>query len=166
VSRLELGPAQRFVAGAVGPPGQRRFYIEVDAGGESHRYLLEKGQVVALAQRSLELLAENGVIPDREAVEMVQQRGLQVEESDEVDFRVGDIALQLQQSELVSVMLDPVEEGGEGVSFVVAPEQLQAMAASALETAALGRPICPRCRLPMDPDGHDCPAVNGHRTGG
>jgi uncharacterized repeat protein (TIGR03847 family) len=166
VSRLDLGPAQRFAAGAVGSPGQRRFFIEIDAGGGRHRFLLEKGQVVALAQRSLELLAENGVVPDRQAVEMVQQRGLEVEESEEVDFRVGDMALQLQHSELVSVTLDPVDEGGEGVSFVVAPEQLQAMAMAALEVAARGRPICSRCRLPMDPDGHDCPAVNGHRTGG
>ncbi len=165
MSRLELGPAQRFAAGAVGSPGRRRFFIEVDAGGGRHRFLLEKGQVVALAQRALELLSENGVVPDREAVEMVQQRGLEVEESDDVEFRVGDIALQLQPSELVSVTLDPVEEGGEGISFVVAPEQLQAMAVAALDVAAHGRPICPRCRLPMDPDGHNCPAVNGHRTG-
>ena len=164
MSRLDLGPAERFAAGAVGRPGRRRFFIEVDAGGGRHRYLLEKGQVVALAQRSLELLGENDVVPDPEAVEMVQQRGLEIEDSDEVDFRVGDMGLQLQPSELVSVTLDPVEEGGEGISFVVAPEQLQAMAMAALEVASHGRPICPRCRLPMDPDGHDCPAVNGHRT--
>ena len=66
--------------------------------------------------------------PDREAVEMVHSGGSRPRRATEVDFRVGDIALQLQHSELVSGMLDPVEEGGEGVSFVVAPEHLQAMA--------------------------------------
>jgi hypothetical protein len=30
--------------------------------------------------------------------------------------------------------------------------------------AAQGRPICPLCRVPMEPEGHQCFASNGHRT--
>jgi uncharacterized repeat protein (TIGR03847 family) len=165
MSRVDLGPAERFAAGALGTPGRRRFLLQVDAAGGRHSYLLEKGQLVALARRSLELLSENGIVPDRQAVELLVERGLEVDEPEDVAFRVGDMSIQLQESELVTVVLDSAGDETDGASFVVAPEQLQAMAVTALEVAAQGRPLCPRCRLPMDPEGHECPAVNGHRTG-
>ena len=47
-------------------------------------------------------------------------------------------------------------------TFVVTPEQFRAMALIAVEVVAAGRPICPRCGLPEDPDDHRCPSVNGH----
>jgi hypothetical protein len=27
-----------------------------------------------------------------------------------------------------------------------------------------GRPACPLCGNPMDPEGHSCPRTNGHRS--
>ena len=38
--------------------------------------------------------------------------------------------------------------------------QVRAMAARGAEAVAGGRPRCPLCELPMDPDGHICPRWN------
>ncbi len=162
---LDLGPAERFVAGAVGQPGRRHFYLQLEAGGIRHSFSLEKGQVAALAARSLEVLAAQQVVPDPEAVGLILEQDLAVEApAGDVRFRVGDMSLQFGTGDLITVSLLSVDAPEEGVQFVIAPEQLQAMAVTALEVVAAGRPTCPRCRLPEDPEGHDCPAVNGHRS--
>ena len=40
--------------------------------------------------------------------------------------------------------------------------QAAAFAERARELIEAGRPACPLCSLPMDPDGHICPRTNGH----
>ena len=57
-----------------------------------------------------------------------------------------------------------LDDDGESASFDLTSEQLRAMALVALDAVHSGRPICPRCHLPEDPDGHDCPSSNGHRA--
>jgi hypothetical protein len=32
-----------------------------------------------------------------------------------------------------------------------------------MNVAAHGRPTCPQCGEPMDPEGHFCPKKNGHK---
>ena len=158
----ELGPAEGFVAGAVGEPGRRTFIIEVVAGGEAHWYLCEKGQVEALARRALEVLVEANVGPDPDMVDQIVGRS-ELGAPQETEFRVGVMTLRYStDGELVVVELDSVDTD-DSVSFLVAPEQLQAMALKGLTVVGKGRPICERCRLPKDPDGHDCPSANGHR---
>jgi uncharacterized repeat protein (TIGR03847 family) len=39
----------------------------------------------------------------------------------------------------------------------------RAFIARALRVVAAGRPPCPLCSLPLDPEGHICPRQNGHR---
>lgn len=161
----ELGPAERFAAGAVGPPGRRRFYLEVTAAGVAYSFLVEKEQMAALAVQGLEVLEEQGISSDEEAVERMIGDGLTIGDPGEGGevFRVGEISIALSPSELLTVTLVSAEDGAHRVSFVIAPEQFRAMAAVALRVVAAGRPRCPWCRLPMDPEGHDCPARNGHR---
>ncbi len=156
----DLGPAERFVAGAIGRPGERVFIVHVVAAGRQLWFVAEKGQVATLAARSLELLAEANIIPDPEATAALVAAA-ELTEPDEVQFRIGTISLQVGNAELVTVQFDSVDED-DAVVFVVAPEQLQAMAVKALEVVGKGRPICPDCRLPKDPDGHRCPSGNGH----
>jgi len=69
-----------------------------------------------------------------------------------------------------SELIEPEEEGG------VEPEEpavarfriTRAQAAAFVERAAAlmkgGRPTCPVCSRPMDPEGHVCPRANGHVT--
>lgn len=157
----DVGPAERFVAGAIGEPGDRTFYIEVVSASESYWFVCEKGQVAALGTRALELLSEASALPDPDAVDMLLSRA-DLGEPGELLFRVGPMTLSIAEgSELITVELMNAEDEEDGISFVVAPEQVQAMGLKALESVGKGRPICPDCRLPMIED-HKCPARNGH----
>ena len=160
----DLGPAEVLFASAVGEPGSRTFFIHVVAGGEPHWFIAEKGQVDALADRALELLAEAGLLADADAVDRILEAYPREPGTFIPRFRVGAIILRATEGrDLVTVELESAEEG-DAVEFVVAPEQLAACASHAKSVVAGGRPICERCRLPMDPAGHLCPASNGHHA--
>lgn len=51
-------PPERFVAGTVGLPGRRTFFLQASAAGRVTSVALEKTQVAALAERMDELLDE------------------------------------------------------------------------------------------------------------
>ncbi len=159
----DLGPAERFVAGAIGEPGSRTFYLQVTAGGTTHALLAEKEQIAALASQGLEILDAGAIGADDDAVQRIIDAGLPVIDpgDDGARFRVGDISIGLTESELLTVVIEAAE-GDDGVTFLIAPEQFRAMATVALEVVAAGRPTCQWCSLPMDPEGHLCPASNGH----
>src|SRR5450759_5011042 len=53
---LEFDPPDRFVAGTVGPPGQRTFFLQASAGSRLTSVSLEKQQVSTLADRVNDLL--------------------------------------------------------------------------------------------------------------
>jgi hypothetical protein len=157
----ELGPAERLAAGAIGEPGQRRFYLAVTASGTTHTFPCEKNQVGELAQQGLAILMAAGIRPDQEAVDRLVATGLEVEEPEEPRFRIGSIGIGVGSNGLLTMTLGSVDEN-DSVSFVISAEQFQAMAVVAIDVVAAGRPICPRCGLPEDPTGHNCPWVNGH----
>lgn len=156
-----LGPAEHFAAGAIGLPGARRFYLQVTAGGEAHSMLAEKQQIHALAAQGLEILDEHEISSDEGAVERLVDRGLPITDPGDGNerFRVGTISIAMAPSELLTVTIESADET-DALTFVIAPEQFRAMAILALDVVAAGRPTCPWCRLPMDPDNHECPARN------
>ncbi len=164
----DLGPAERFAGGAIGEPGHRNFYLQVTADGETLTFPCEKQEVAALATQSLELLDLGAIEIDDEAVARIAAEGLELITIDDERFRIGGIRIGVLESGLISIELDPTEDTedtedtDDGVHFVLSPEQLKAMSLVALRVVEAGRPICPRCQLPEDPEGHRCPSVNGH----
>ena len=72
------------------------------------------------------------------------------------------MAMRLGEDELLTLVLQDTDEE-QSVEFSVTRVQLRAMALLALDTVHSGRPICPKCHLPEDPEGHHCPSTNGHR---
>ncbi len=54
----DFGPPDRFVAGTVGEPGSRTFFLQARRGGALVSVVLEKVQVQVLAERMMLLLAE------------------------------------------------------------------------------------------------------------
>ena len=54
----EFDPPERFVAGTVGEPGARTFFLQARPGRASVSVALEKQQVAVLAERIDELLDE------------------------------------------------------------------------------------------------------------
>jgi|RifCSP13_1_1023834.scaffolds.fasta_scaffold45130_2 hypothetical protein len=156
----DLGPAERLAAGALGEPGERRFFIQITANGVDTWLAAEKDQIGSLALQCLELIQSAELTVDREAVERIVEAGLEIAEPAATRFRLSSISITVPDSSLLRVAFESAE--GDGVSLAVAPEQLSAMALVGMEVVAAGRPLCPWCRLPIDPDGHLCAASNGH----
>src|SRR5580693_1296551 len=51
-------PPERFVAGTIGQPGERAFFLRASGGGRTTSVALDNGQVSQLAERLDELLDE------------------------------------------------------------------------------------------------------------
>jgi uncharacterized repeat protein (TIGR03847 family) len=72
---LEFDPPDRFVAGTVGPPGQRTFFLQASAGLRLTSVSLEKQQVSTLADRINDLLDDfaggeaSGAVSEANAVQ-------------------------------------------------------------------------------------------------
>lgn len=171
---FNLDPVDGIAAGAIGEPGSRVFYIQARQADLVVSLVAEKGQVHALANHIEALLLrlhETRPTPPAEAV-----AELTLEQPVEADFRVGSMALGynaerdlvlLQCDELV-VPEDPEAEEPDDVSgatahFWTTREQMRMLAHQAMEVVAAGRPLCELCGGPIDPDGHMCPSLNGHR---
>jgi uncharacterized repeat protein (TIGR03847 family) len=172
---------QRFVAGAVGQPGERTFYLQASDAGRITSVSLEKFQVSQLAERLDELLDEvlrrTGTTAAEPASGPADDGPLDLPLME--DFRVGAIALawdgntdrvvieaQEESESPVEPLADDVPADGPGVLRVrITPQAARAFARRALRVVAQGRPPCPLCGLPLDAAGHVCPRQNGYRVG-
>jgi uncharacterized repeat protein (TIGR03847 family) len=177
-------PPERFIAGTVGQPGERAFYLQASGGGRTTSVVLEKGQVSQLAERLDELLDEvlrrsggAAAVPAAAPVGLADDGPLELPLME--DFRVGAIALawdhdgdhviieaQEETDEPVEPLTEEVPEDGPGVLRVrISAAAARAFSRRALQVVGQGRPPCPLCGLPLDPAGHVCPRQNGHRAG-
>ena len=48
------------------------------------------------------------------------------------------------------------------IQIYVSAEKIKLFAADAIKVCASGRPLCPLCGEPINPEGHTCPRTNGH----
>jgi uncharacterized repeat protein (TIGR03847 family) len=174
-------PPMRFVAGAVGQPGERTFYLQASDAGRVTSVSLEKFQVSQLAERLDELLDEvlrrTGITSASPSSDQSDDGPLDLPLMEE--FRVGAIALawdgdtdrvvieaQEESESPVEPLADVVPADGPGVLRVrISPQAARAFARRALQIVAQGRPPCPLCGLPLSADGHVCPRQNGYRAG-
>lgn len=176
----------RFVAGTVGEPGARTFFLQARDGARVTSVALEKQQVAALAERVDELLDE--VMTEsrtRDVVPAVAPLGLvdddPLDSPIEEEFRAGTMTLSWDpDEERVVIEVFPVGEELVGISepeaeledapepsevFVVRIEAARARAfvQRANKIIGAGRPSCPFCGQPVDPEGHLCARANGFR---
>jgi uncharacterized repeat protein (TIGR03847 family) len=173
----------RFVAGAVGQPGQRTFYLQVSSGARVTSVVVEKFQVSLLAERIEELLDEvllaaggQTSVPAAAPAALNDDGPLDLPLTE--DFRVGAIALgwdgedeqvvieaQEETETPIEPLADEVPENGPGVLRVrLSPAAARAFSKRAIQIVSQGRPPCPLCGLPLDAEGHICPRQNGHRV--
>lgn len=172
------GP-DHFLAGTVGEPGNRTFFLQAREGTRITSVALEKIQVAAVCQRLTELLDEleqRGVGGAEELDDM--PAALALDEPINEAFRVGTLSLGWDTGEeLVLVEARALTEDEDDVDAFGDDEdedgpdvlrvRLTALAARefvarALRLIAAGRPPCPLCGQPLDPQGHLCPRRNGH----
>lgn len=180
----DYDPPERFVAGTVGEPGQRTFFLQATAGSRVTSVAVEKAQVLVLAQRVEELLdlvasrsEGDGTVPGAAPQGSVDTAPLRT--PIEEDFRVGVMSLAwdsdrervvveaLQLTESVEAD-DPAEAVEADPALGMLRVYLDARAARAFVVRAeavvqAGRPACPFCGEPLDPAGHVCPRSNGYR---
>ena len=164
----DFGIADRFLVGAIGEPGRRTFYLFIETAGTPAWFKCEKGQAAALGEQGLELLTTLGWEVDEEAVEALVAGAGELPQPSipgDVVFRVLSIAMRIDGRDRLTLLLEGDEDDDRAV-FVITAEQLRAMALLALKAVHAGRAQCPKCLLPEDPDGHDCPSGNGHRLPG
>jgi uncharacterized repeat protein (TIGR03847 family) len=170
-------PPERFVAGTVGLPGERTFFLQASGGGRTVSVSLEKVQVRVLAERLASLLdtVQRAGGATGEAVEDNEPLDTPVEE----EFRVGSMGLAWDgDAELcvVEAMAQPAEdaetdveplsdadEGPDALRVRITAGMARGFVQRALRVVVAGRPPCPLCGLPLDTEGHVCPRQNGHR---
>lgn len=184
--RYIFDPPERFVAGTVGEPGDRTFFLQARDGGRLVSVVLEKTQVAVLADRLAQLLDELG----RRGVPGAPEAAAASLTDDEVDlspldeplveaFRAGSLTLGWDGgSDRILVEARAMNEDGETIDpdeddddDEDGPDLLRVrmtLAATrgfidrATRIVASGRLPCPLCGAPLDPRGHICPRRNGH----
>ncbi|MEO7006029.1 MAG: DUF3090 domain-containing protein [Terrimesophilobacter sp.] len=165
----------RLVVGTVGEPGSRTFYLQARDGARIVSVALEKEQSEVLAVKIEEVLDELMAaegnpfsVPAATPIELVDNNPL--EHPVDPAFRTGTMTLGWDRS-TVQLVIEafPLVEADEDALDSVAPEPAEmlevripvgtarAFAKRTLEVVGAGRPICPLCGSPMDPDGHICP---------
>jgi uncharacterized repeat protein (TIGR03847 family) len=166
--QYELNPVSTITVGAIGRPGRRAFFLQAIGAGQMVSLKLEKEQVAALAQgidRILEEM-EQQEVRATSSIDEPDLPGLDEEEAASSSFVVGQIGLgfdELSQLLVLVVQEIPFAEEEPAVARLWAsPGQMRALSRQAKEVVAQGRPICPLCNEPMDPEGHFCPRGNGH----
>lgn len=170
---MELERVDKITTGAVGEPGERTFFIQARAGERVVTITVEKEQVELLSSSILEILAT----ADKETGEGPGEDELELEAPIEPLWRAGRLAVgyseerDLMMLELEELVPPPegeeeaeVEEPPEGgqIRMWASREQMLALSRHGAAIAARGRPRCRFCGNPLDPEGHVCPAMNGH----
>ncbi|HET9172596.1 MAG TPA: DUF3090 family protein [Actinospica sp.] len=177
-------PPERFVAGTVGEPGSRSFFLQARSGPRVTSVGLEKEQVALLAERLEELLDEivrrtGGSTNVPAAVPSDLSDNEPLDQPILEEFRVGSLALAWDEPHSRIVIEagaitedenpaeplsdDQTAEAPDVLRVRLTGGQARAFAARAQAVVAAGRPPCPLCELPLDPEGHVCPRQNGYR---
>jgi uncharacterized repeat protein (TIGR03847 family) len=173
-------PPERFVAGTVGPPGERTFFLQARGGGRLVSVALEKVQVALLAEKLEELLLE---AQRRFGVDLPDLPGGPADNEPldtplDEEFRVGTLGLAFDV-DTATVVIEAIAVGDEEAEdeeedeeatadrdrlrVRLTPQATRAFIERAKKVVASGRPPCPLCGQPLDPKGHLCPRHNGYR---
>lgn len=177
---LLFDPVERFVAGTVGQPGERTFFIQARYGARLISVSCEKVQVQALADRLAYMLREIKQSDPTISITRLQRDDAPLDTPIEEEFRIGVIGLAFDaERELIQIDLQEVSEGEQEESdlidvddlssdqdilrVLISPSMAEQFSKRALSVVNAGRQPCPFCGGPIDIRGHLCPRANGYR---
>lgn len=164
-SSFDLPSVQHLTVGAVGEPGHRTFYLQARQDSQTVTLKIEKQQVRALSERILPLVRD--VLPTSPPAPDLAEPVL-------AEWPVGALRiLEDRASGTIVLMAEEIvelDEEGEALvtggmaRFGATRAQIAALARRGMELVEAGRPLCPLCGFPLDPDDHACPRTNGNRS--
>ncbi|HZC74279.1 MAG TPA: DUF3090 domain-containing protein [Jatrophihabitans sp.] len=170
----------RFIAGTVGSPGERTFYLQAVDGPRIVSVALEKQQVAILADRLDQLLDEiaartGTALPagdaDNDALEQPVDEEFRVAAMGlKWDGDSGLVVIEAQApvesiAEAEETLLEDVVDGPDALRVHIDPRAARSFVERARKLVSGGRPPCPLCSQPLDPAGHVCARMNGYRRG-
>jgi uncharacterized repeat protein (TIGR03847 family) len=170
----------RFVAGTVGTPGERTFYLQAVDGTRVVSVALEKQQVTVLADRLEQLLDEivertgtalPATEPDTEALSQPIDEEFRVAAMGLAwDGDAGLVVIEAQapaeEPEIAEeTLLEDVEDGPDALRVLIEPRRARAFIERARRLVSAGRPPCPLCGQPLGAAGHVCARLNGYHRG-
>jgi uncharacterized repeat protein (TIGR03847 family) len=182
----------RFVAGTVGTPGERTFFLQAREGNRITSVACEKQQVSVLAEhldRVLDEIVRRGAAGSGSSVGTGKARDVDpLDAPIAEEFRVGTMTIAWDPSidriviELFSNIdsdaeetaaeeptgvtgadLDAEVEADEVFVVKITASYAREFVTRAQALIAAGRPPCPFCLQPIEPTGHICPRSNGYR---
>ncbi len=160
-SSFEIPEVDHLTAGAIGPPGKRVFYLQAGQGAQVVSLRLEKSQVAALVAHL------SGMLADMPPPGDIPSTGMNLVEPVVAEWVVGSLGVTYdEEADRVVILAEELVEEGEEAArarITATREQVAALSVQGAEAVAAGRPPCPLCGLPLDPEGHTCPRLNGHR---
>ena len=176
-TEITLEPVTRLTAGAIGKPGKRVFFLQAADADQSITLGIEKIQLQSLVvgiSRFLDEVAEK--YPQMATPEVLPDDSeMRLRTPLDVLFHAGDLGLAYdaerdwacliakeQVFEDIEKDQDNMQKGAVARLWCTRP-QLRAFAVWGAMVVAAGRPLCPQCQQPMEPEGHFCPKKNGHK---
>ena len=164
----ELDPVDRIAIAAVGSPGQRKFFLLAAGSGRTLTLGCEKSQIQALVLRLHQMLEAQQIESQDQAVSDTSP------EPGDPEWQIGEMGLGYHEARRMFVLVaseaavgestdDTAANDAPSVRFWLSPDQVVSFSKQAESVLSAGRPLCPRCGLPMDPTGHPCPVMNGAR---
>jgi uncharacterized repeat protein (TIGR03847 family) len=170
-NEIDLQPVTHILVDAIGPPGKRVFYLQGWQDDHTVTLIVEKFQIQSLAIGLEQFLVEiEEKHPDLASASAdFEEAKMHILPPVDPLFRVGELGLGYDEDNDLLILVakellaeDQDSEEASVVRFWCTRSQLRAMSNWGIEVASRGRPLCPQCREPMDPEGHFCPKKNGH----
>jgi uncharacterized repeat protein (TIGR03847 family) len=168
---IDVDPCDHITADAIGAPGQRVFYLQAYQEQRTVTILIEKAQLQSLAIGIEQFLSQiNQQNPDlEEAAGDFYEEQMRINPPVDPLFRAGEIGLGYDKDrdrvvifakELLTEEEEP--EAAAQIRFWATRSQMRKLARWGADVVNRGRPVCPQCGQPMEPEGHFCPKKNGH----
>ena len=162
---FEFDAPDHFTAGVIGKPGQRVFYLQARQTRQLVTLRCEKEQVRALGEYLAGLLAK---LAKRRAVSGEEPTDTALFEPVDPAWVVAALGAGYDKDgdrvvvEARELLEEDAGEEPAVARFHITRGQATALVKRVHALMQSGRPICPMCHQPKDPDGHVCPRGNGH----
>ncbi len=167
--KYEFTQPDRFIAGTVGEPGERAFYLQIRSSTRLLSVAVEKAQVQAISERLEIMISEIRKSTPLMIIEKLPKDDAPLESPIDAEFQIGAMSLAWDEStQLISIQLFELEDDeedaeGEVVEINITPAMAAAFSLRSKAVVNAGRLPCPFCGIPIDPRGHLCPRANGYR---